>query len=268
MKESIEKELKSVFNKLGIEYFSVIRLSDTKITKPYLIERSGFSPECAIIFLVPYYSGDGENLSSYAVARDYHIFLQTAGETICNLLRSKLHRSAVVYSDHSPIDERDAASKCALGIIGDNGLLINEKYGSYIFIGEIITDATEKELAPKAPCVPEECIHCGRCLSECPMQEIGECLSALTQKKGALTEKERTHIKKYGSVWGCDICQKSCPYNRSPRMTPIEFFRANRTPKLTKSLLNEMSDTDFSERAYAWRGKNVLIRNMEICEED
>ena len=72
------------------------------------------------------------------------------------------------YGDHSPIDERYAALACGLGIAGDNGLIINEKYGSYVFIGDVICDVPPETLSAMPVGKILHCSHCGRCRSACP----------------------------------------------------------------------------------------------------
>lgn len=268
MRKETENGLRELFGSMGIEYFAAVRMSDVRTVKPYLLDRLCFSPACALIFLVPYYFGGAENLSEYAAARDYHIFIKSVGERVREFLSSALGAESAAFGDHSPIDERDAAARSGLGIIGDNGLLINEKYGSYVFIGEVVTSAPAEELGAVQAAEPEYCEHCGRCRAACPASEIGDCLSALTQKKGALTDGERAAIRKYGSVWGCDICQSTCPHNRAPQATPVTFFKERRTPALSTAVINEMSDAEFAERAYAWRGRETLMRNLEIFEND
>ncbi len=264
--QNINQGLRELFSSFEIEYFSSIRLEEVKLTKPYLLERLDFSPRCAIIFLVPYYGGETDNLSVYAAARDYHIFLSEVGGRVENFLEKECGKRAKSFGDHSPIDERDAAAGCSLGLLGDNGLLINEKYGSYIFIGEVLTDALPEELMTPKTVNPAECEHCGKCKAACPMPKIGECLSSLTQRKGTLTDEERSYIKKYGSVWGCDLCQSSCPHNKAPKITPVRFFTEQRTPRLTRDVIEKMSDAEFAKRAYAWRTKATLMRNIEIFE--
>ena len=105
------------------------------------------------------------------------------------------------------------------------------------------------------------------------MGQIGECLSAVTQKKGELTEIEAGAIKKYGSAWGCDICQEVCPYTihakrKGTIYTEVEFFKKSLTPILDSDTVNSMSDEEFAERAYSWRGRNVISRNLKILENN
>ncbi len=257
--------LNEFFKENKIEYFAIIPFDECRITKPHLVDRIAFTPKSVIVFLIPYFIEEGTNVSSYAVSRDYHIFIRKIGDELCRLLDEKYSCHSRAFGDHSPIDERDAAAKCGLGILGKNGLLINEKYGSYVFIGEVITSA-ELECIYTTSNV-QTCCECGLCTTACPKGEIGECLSALTQKKGDLTEKEAFFILKYNTAWGCDICQSVCPYNQNPKQTPIDFFYTSKIKSLNTSLLENMTDTEFSERAYSWRGKETVLRNLKLLEK-
>jgi epoxyqueuosine reductase QueG len=97
------------------------------------------------------------------------------------------------------------------------------------------------------------------------------CLSALTQKKGALTEAEQKNILSGGLVWGCDACQLACPHNQRVIAqgidTPISYFREARNVRISTPLLNAMDNESFASRAYAWRGKAVIVRNTQLLEE-
>ena len=198
----MKEKLKAFFEEQKIEYFSVLPLSECRLTKPHLLKKTGISSGAAVIYLLPYYTGECENISCYAASRDYHLLLKTVGQGLAELLRGELGARAAAFGDQSPIDERDAAARAGLGIIGDNGLIINEKYGSYVFIGEVITDADSALLDAQAPTRVEFCEHCGACKEACPIGKTGTCLSALTQKKGELSKEEREVIKEYGSAWG------------------------------------------------------------------
>ena len=150
-------------------------------------------------------------------------------------------------------------------------MIITEKYSSYVFLGEIITDA----VIECEPIEPRRCTGCGKCKKACPGYAADEffCLSALTQKKGELTEDEKNIIRKYKSAWGCDICQQVCPVTENAIKcgsiyTPIEFFKTNRTEHLTSALIEGMSDEEFKRRAYSWRGKQTVLRNLKILEEE
>ncbi|MBR5187794.1 MAG: epoxyqueuosine reductase, partial [Clostridia bacterium] len=174
--------------------------------------------------------------------------------------------------DKSPIEENIAAAKAGLGVLGDNYMLINEKYGSFVFLAEILSTLAPEELGFQGTAgEAKTCLHCGACKRACPAQIDGaECLSALTQKKGALTEAQENYIRKYGSVWGCDLCQTSCPLTQKAiqngAQTPIAFFKEKRISVLTEETLNSMSEEEFRLRAFSWRGKAPLLRNLSIVK--
>ncbi len=267
------EKIKKILNGSSAELFSAVPLTDCLITRPYKLERAGFAKAdelFAIVLAVPYLTRQSKrNLSAYAVSRDYHLFYKELfAEILPRLEREFEGYRFACFADDSPINERDAAAKAGLGIIGDNGMLITEKYSSYIFLGEIITNMPIDCAAQPI----KRCQSCGKCKKACPMRETGDCLSALTQKKGELTESERGFINKYGSVWGCDVCQEVCPHTlraikNQTIYTDIEFFKSNTIPHLTTEILDSMDDEEFSKRAYSWRKRETIRRNLEIIEE-
>ena len=244
------------------------------------------------------------NLSLYAIPRDYHIFFKELFDSAENILNAEFPNIEVRgFSDHSPIDEVHAAALAGLGVIGDNKLLITEEYGSYVFIGELylseklkVSDTAEtssdadsgqnlsepeknirygsskqesgnnilsEESKNNISALPS-CIHCGACTASCPSPSL--CLSSLTQKKGKLTAEECELIRKNDCIWGCDICQTVCPMNRKAKETEVRFFRKSLRYSLTLSELEDMAEEEFSERAYAWRGRKTIARNLMIKE--
>lgn len=257
--------LSDVFSEMKIEYFAVLPISECRVVKPHLLKRLDFEPKCVIFYLLPYYVGGARRVSEYAAARDYHILLSEVGGAVCGRL-SLMGASGHSFGDHSPFDERDAAARGGLGILGKNGLLINEKYGTYVFIGEVLTDA---EL-PLTPLLSEArtCSACGKCRAACPKSVTGECLSAITQKKGELSATECELIRRFDTVWGCDICQKVCPHNLGAARTPLDFFLHERIDAPTLRDIEKMSDEEFSRRAYSWRGRDVIVRNFKILDEE
>lgn len=265
------QRIAELLNAEGIELFSPISLSFCNIKKEYLLRAEGIRGGTAIMLAVPYLSREaiGASLSAYAVARDYHLYFRELFARILPVLREEFPKNRFCgFSDHSPIDERDAAARSGIGIIGKNGLLITEKYSSFVFIGEIITDA-------ELPCSlsePVSCEDCGACYAACPMREGSECLSAVTQKKGELSPAEAEYIRKYGSRWGCDICQNVCPHtkraiNSGEIFTKIPFFCEKLLPRPTADDIFSMDNAEFSERAYSWRGRECILRNICLLEK-
>lgn len=267
-----QKAIENVLKKHGITLFAPIPLKDCIITKPYLLERENIKGGTAYICAVPYLTPDYKtrhNISAYCSVLDYHgFFAQLRKDAVAELKKEYPQYNFAVFADHSPLEERDAAAKAGLGIIGKNGMLITEKYSSYIFLGELITDAVTDCRAHE----PVYCENCGKCKLLCPMEELGQCLSALTQKKGELTENEEKAIIKYGTAWGCDICQEACPYTErafanGTVYTDIEYFKTDATPFLTSDFIKNMNDDVFMTRAYSWRGKQTILRNLGILEK-
>lgn len=263
--------LRSFFSSAQIEYYAVVKYEDLTIINERLLAREDFAPRSAILFLLPYYTLTPRNFSRYAASLDYHLIIREIGEGLERALREQFPDAKMkIYGDHSPIDERGAALTHGLGILGKNGLLINEKYGSYIFIADLLTDIDPALLGATERSEVRGCMGCGRCLASCPtgiLRGEGEdCLSAITQRKGELLESEIDLMKKYNTVWGCDLCQSACPYNKNPIPTPIEAFHREVLSELSLDVLCAMDDEEFKRRAFAWRGRAVVERNLAIFE--
>lgn len=268
--------IKEIFAKENIEYFSVLPFEKCSVARPDFIARKCADPKrikSAVIFLIPYIAGNAAgNISLYARSRDYHLFCDGLFGRVCAALEGRYKTPFYGFADKSPLSETYTAACAGLGIIGDNHVLINEKYGSFVFIGEILSEMPAEELGyiPHET-EPKGCLHCGRCKAACPMTESGmDCLSAVTQKKGALTEAEQNYILKNGSAWGCDICQTSCPLIKRVLdgnvKTPVDFFLHDRIDFLTSGKINLMSDAEFATRAFSWRGRNTILRNLALFE--
>ena len=271
--EAVRARISQLLAKQNIDCFAPVPLSKCKIIKKYLLEKADISTNsgCAFMIAVPYVVKDDieGNISEYAKSRDYHLFFASLFGEILPVLREEFPEYKFGgFADHSPIDEINAAALAGLGIIGSNGLLITEKYSSLVFVGEIITDAPLE-------CEVHEirlCEDCGLCKSSCPTScDKTGCLSAVTQKKGELSKDEISLILNNGSAWGCDICQKVCPHTKKALKngslySNVPFFQSERTPSLTYALVADMSDDFFNKRAYSWRGKAPLLRNLKILE--
>src|ERR1700688_986819 len=131
------------------------------------------------------------------------------------------------YVDTGPIVERFFAKYAGVGWIGKNTCIINQKKGSWLFLGVILTSL---ELTPDLP-APDRCGSCTRCIEACPTEVIlapyqlfsNKCISSLTiEKQGSIPEDLREGMGQH--VFGCDICQDVCPWNRkAPASSATEF---------------------------------------------
>lgn len=258
------KDISELFYKNNIEFFSQLSIEDMKIINRSLFERKTPFAKSAYIFLIPYFIGElpDRNISRYALARDYHLFISEVTDNIISELKMIYpDNNFVGMGDHSPIAEVYAAARAGLGVIGENGCLINKKYGSYVFIAEIFSDLEGDFVSNDV----EYCIKCSLCKKVCPSP--CHCLSDLTQQKGELAKETEELMRRHNTAWGCDICQEACPMNRDIEKTPIPFFYNNIIPALTHDILAKMSDEELSIRAYGWRKRKTVERNINILSD-
>lgn len=225
----------------------------------------------------PYLGSDDDNnngFSIYTKRYDYHRVVKKYLQMICEYINS-LGYKAECFVDSNSLPERYIAYLAGVGFIGRNNMIITEKYGSYVFLGEIITnleiDTYDKrsfnEIADY-----KECGECDRCYKECPTKAINKnrknsniCLSYITQKKD-ITDKEMKLLK--GNVFGCDFCQLQCPYNEDVELDVIEDFKTLDYMNDESLIYAKMDNKYFKERinktSCGWRGKNVIRRNAII----
>lgn len=221
-----------------------------------------------------YYHGPGGAISNYAWGDDYHeVFLEKlqALEKFISGIEPQARMKS--YVDTGAILERSYAASAGLGWIGKNTCLINQKKGSFFFIGEILTDL---DLEPDRP-VADHCGTCTRCIDACPTQALTpyelqatKCISYLTiEHRGeiepALQAKMGQHLV------GCDICQDVCPWNKKIPLSEEPAFKP-RAENVDPSLesLKSLKPEDFSVRfnkspikRLKWEG---LQRNVEIAQ--
>ena len=240
------------------------------------IEKCGvtsYNGESAIVCLFPYFCGYTEgNLSLYARSKDYHTVIKDKLSKVTQYINSlSPDTTCRIFADIGPEIDRQLAFMAGLGFYGKNRMLINDDFGSYFFIGYILADLVLPEDKP----LEKSCIGCNRCVEACVGGAIGDgftlerCASHISQKKGDLTEGEIAILKKSGLVFGCDMCQRVCPHNSiTPR--PMKEFTEDIINTLLKEDITALSNKEFlskyKNRAFSWRGKNVLLRNIDILQ--
>lgn len=276
--------MKEFLQSHGIKYCAAVELERCKVIKEYLLTKNGFDRNAyAVTMLIPYRTEVvPTNISVYASVCDYHAFINQLSLELDAYVKEKYPLGRFkLFADHSPIDEVHATCISGLGFIGDNGLLINEEYSSFVFLAECITDLAPEEigmeLAP--PTEVKECIHCGACALACPAGCIKKaggvddfkpksaCLSAITQKKGELDDGEIKMMLDNNTVWGCDVCQNACPYTKKAKFSDIAFFKKGAIRTLTYEDVEKMSDEEFLSRPFSWRGRQTILRNLKLYEE-
>ncbi len=158
-------------------------------------------------------------ISKYAYGRDYHKVMKKKLKDLLAYVRELIPgNDGRAFVDSAPVLEHSFARNAGLGWIGKHSLLISPKYGSYVFLGELIIDA---ELEYENTEVKDLCGNCRICIDECPTHAIqpgkivdaGKCISYLTiENKNEIPEQFENNF--YNRVFGCDICQEVCPWNR------------------------------------------------------
>jgi epoxyqueuosine reductase QueG len=229
-----------------------------------------YEGSCVIAAAFPYCLPEdyyqGRNVSRYAVVQDYHNVCGARLEQACAKLRQAYPEAELQCScDNSPLPEVELALRAGLGVRGRHNLLITEPFGSWVFLGAVRANMWIPQ--PGVPPAPPQspCLHCAApCVAVCPTGALNNktfdrsrCLSAITQRKGALSPEERALLQRVGTVWGCDLCQEVCPCNRRSKRAPLPEFLRNPIAHVT-------AETPLHGRAYAWRGKAVLHRNLGI----
>ena len=224
-----------------------------------------------IVCAFSYYTGSRRgNISRYAQGADYHKVTASKMKHIIELLEENGY-AAAAFSDIGGLNERLLARLSGIAFVGRNRMAINPRLGSYFFIGYVLTDC---ELEPDSAC-GLTCAGCERCVGACPLGALDngfdetKCLSYITQKKGDVSEKEKRAMAENNTIWGCDICQEVCPHNNNPEITGIDEFKQDLIIDLhvDESLSNKAFMRMYSGRAFAWRGKSVLLRNQNILKK-
>ncbi|KNF10146.1 epoxyqueuosine reductase QueG [Gottschalkia purinilytica] len=217
----------------------------------------------------PYLSG---RLSKSSLGEDYHNVLKHKMNMLVNEIKKVTDFKYFIGVDTGPLIDRELASKSGIGWYGKNCCIVNDIYGSFIFIGYILTDLDiECDERIKA-----KCDDCTLCLKACPTNAIGDnyeinarrCISYLTQTKDKIPYELRD--KMGTKIYGCDTCQLVCPKNKGiTKGKNKDFIPMSTNGYIEIKELFQLSNKEFKEKyghmAGSWRGKNVLKRNAIIA---
>jgi epoxyqueuosine reductase len=175
--------------------------------------------------------GNAPKIAKYAYGLDYHYVIKDKLNALLNFIKENIGEvNGRGFVDSAPVLERSWAVQSGLGWVGKNANLLTKHSGSFLFIATLITDL---ELEPDAPFITDHCGDCTRCIDACPTQAIvapteidaRKCISYLTiELKDALIPSE-FHSKMEGWMFGCDICQDVCPWNRFSKPTTESAFK-------------------------------------------
>jgi epoxyqueuosine reductase len=215
-------------------------------------------------------------VAAYAWGDDYHLVIPEKLKTLVAFIEQKVGHTIANrwYTDTGPILERDLAQRAGLGWIGRNTMLINPKLGSYFLLAEIFL---ELELEPDPPFNTDHCGTCTRCINACPTQcimpdrtiDARRCISYLTIE---LKEDIPTELRPMLGDWvfGCDICQTVCPWNRfSPAENKSELRPRNDVPHpnlITElELMPENFNRKFKDSPVKRAKRRGYLRNVAVA---
>ena len=225
--------------------------------------------------------GDGEHykIAKYAYGADYHEVLKRKMRQLLERIETQTGKleSTRVFVDSAPVLDRAWAVRCGLGFIGKNTTLIHPKKGSFFFIGHLFLPL---ELEATGQLMTNRCGRCTKCIDACPTGALEapfhidarKCISYLTiEYKGSLEGHDPKSFK--GWMYGCDICQDACPYNRfalpnmEPEFQPSEQLIAMREDDW-KNLTKADFDALFKHSAVQRAGYESLKRNIDFISTE
>lgn len=217
------------------------------------------------------------NISKYAYGQDYHHVIKQKLYELVDIMQLRLGDfNARVFTDSAPVMERNWAQKSGLGWLGKNALLINKRKGSFFFLAEIILDL---ELEYDHEFKTDHCGSCTKCIDACPTQAIlpnntidgSKCISYFTIE---LKDEIPATFKGQFDDWmfGCDICQDVCPWNRfsTPHNEPM--FKPspdllNRDKKQWEEITQDVFNQIFKKSPVKRTKFNGLVRNINFLKK-
>ncbi|MBI15108.1 MAG: tRNA epoxyqueuosine(34) reductase QueG [Chloroflexi bacterium] len=204
-------------------------------------------------------------IAKYALGDDYHKVLKERLKSFCTQISECLGQDVKtrIFVDDGPMNDRAAARRSGLGWVGKNTNIITENYGSWVLLGQVITDL---ELDVDEP-LKKNCGNCVRCIDDCPTGAIvapyvidnSKCISYLTiELKGIIPRDMRPLLGDW--IFGCDICQDVCPVNRKAKIGTIKEFEKRKGFELTELLPVLDMDQDTFSKVY----KNSPIKRTKL----
>ena len=304
---SLEQDIKSLareagFHAVGITSAEPFLESARTLRERYeqgLLEGSGYDPEVIRLYTTPtetlltarsiisialsYLSdrsdpSDGPRgwVARFSRGLDYHQVIQERLFALSGDIQTKLGRRVEVrsFADTGPLVDRSAAIRACIGSRGKNTCVYAGEYGSWVVLGELLTDL---ELEPDPPAPLDICGECDTCMKACPTGAIRApyavdariCLSQVTQSKGFIPHLLR---EKMGArIYGCDTCQSACPLNKAAKPGNVEEFRPSRGLGASPDLLPllNMTPAEFKEKVTpttaGWIRRTRFRRNVAIA---
>lgn len=251
---------------------------DKRLNPALLVEDA----KSVVSLLLNYYPNQSQNqgtfkISKYAYGQDYHFIIKEKLKELFHSIQQNIGEvGGRVFVDSAPVLDKAWAQKAGLGWMGKNSNLISKKVGSFFFIAELILDV---ELEYDNPTVTDHCGSCTRCIEACPTQAIiapyvidgSKCISYYTiELKENIPQEVQGKFDDW--IFGCDVCQDVCPWNRfsSPHHEPllnpndeILSFSKQDWQDITQETFNKV----FRKSAVKRTKFEGLIRNIEFVSK-
>jgi len=211
-------------------------------------------------------------IGKYSYGQDYHQVIKKKLDDIEPFIKQQMDKVEMrSFIDSAPVLEKSWAVKSGLGWVGKNSILINKEIGSFCFIAEIFINL---ELEYDNPFDENLCGNCTKCINACPTGAIkpgnvidaGKCISHLSQRAEDIPPEYEEKLN--GWIWGCDICQDICPWNKNPKPHSVdEFLPTEELLNLGKKDWEELTEGQYNKLfKNSVFGKNkfeILKRNIK-----
>lgn len=269
------------------EYFPLHYLADHRKEKRKDVREYYKEAQSVLVFLFDYRSfakNNQKNIASYVVGfddEDYHLWIGRALKSIGNSLKKlNLELDYKLSLDIHPVLERDMAYRAGLGWFGKNSMHINRVYGSFYLIGSIVLN--QKLALESAHLDTDHCGNCSACVDACPTQAINpngrtilaqKCISTFTIEQFKDEHPPQGYPTKSQEVFGCDICQDVCPWNKKAlksvesetNLRWNDFFK--RDYQMIYQEIDSMSNKDYKKffvgTSFERLGKKGLLKNLK-----
>ena len=261
---------------LGLEYHGKMSYMENHFEKRTDPTQLVEDARTVISFAYNYYTDKEQQdatapkISQYAYGRDYHKVIKKKLKILEAAITEKYGTfNNRYFVDSAPVLERDWAKRSGIGWIGKNTLLINPKLGSFFFLAEMIVDF---ELDYGSP-ISDYCGTCTKCIKACPTDAIAEegyvmngskCISYLTieLKDEHLPEEYKGKMENW--MYGCDICQDVCPWNRfSKEHTEEDFLPSDKLMVMNKEEWASLSEEQFDDLFFGSAVKRTKYRGLK-----
>ncbi len=237
-------------------------------------------PECKsiLVLAMPYSNSEFRiqnsefRIAAYALGDDYHDIIPQKLKQIVEFIETQLGHKIPnrYYTDTGPILERELAQRAGLGWVGKNSMLINPKIGSTFLLAEILLGV---ELEPDGTPIADHCGTCTRCIQACPTQcilpnrtlDARRCISYLTiENKGEIPEDLRPQMQNW--IFGCDVCQQACPWNRFSAPADSSLAPNSATPLPSDLILTPVEfNRRFKQSPIKRAKRRGYLRNLAVA---